>query len=81
MTPQEHDALSASSQFFAMIVGQLADKLGVEPTQIDTPGFAALYTALQYMGPDKHIIEDMITYNRYCKDVLKNMLVTLKELR
>jgi prephenate dehydrogenase len=81
MEPEEHDKIMARSQFFAMLVGQLAQKIDMRPTAIDTLGANGINKALQYMGKDKKIIEDMIRYNSYCKDVLENMITTLKGLR
>lgn len=81
MEPEDHDKIMAHSQFFAMIVGQLAQKIDIKPTLIDTMGAIGINRALAYMGNDKKIIEDMIMYNSYCKEVLENMIETLEKLK
>ena len=63
-----------------MMIGQIAQRMELKHTTIDTPGASAIFDALQFMGPDRHIIEDMLMYNVYCKTVLETMIDTLKNV-
>lgn len=81
MTPKQHDELSANSQFFALCIGELAQALHLKSTEIDTPGARAIFDAMQYMGADRHIIEDMAKYNVYCKKLLGDMITVLSSLK
>jgi prephenate dehydrogenase len=81
MSPAKHDELSAKSQFFALLVGQIAQSLNLKKTQIDTPGANAIFDSLSYMGSDREIIEDMITYNRFCAEVHGKTIDLLKGLK
>lgn len=80
MDPSEHDRLSASSQFFSLLIGEIGKSLQIKHTSIDTPGAEAIINALEYMGADRKIIEDMITYNTYCAEVLDKTISILKRL-
>lgn len=79
ISPEEHDKLSAHTQFFTMMIGQIVTDLELTSTIIDTPGAKALFEAMQYTGKDKTIIEDMIKYNKYCQPLLTTMIQTLEE--
>lgn len=81
ITPEEHDKMSAHSQFFAMMVGQMVMQLQLASTPIDTPGAHALFDAMENTGKDKTIIEDMLTYNDYCKPLLEKMMKILEEFK
>lgn len=80
MSPEEHDKSAAYSQFFSLTVGQIARELAIKPTSIDTPGAVAMMQALTYVGQDRMIIEDMVTYNIYCKSILEHMKNTINRL-
>lgn len=80
MTPEEHDRLAAKSQFFTLTVGEVYQQMRLMPTTIDTPGSSALFDALQFSGTDRHIIVDMIAYNRFCKPILYEFIRLLQGL-
>jgi len=80
ITPKDHDMLTANSQFFALVVAEIARQHDLSPTIIDTPGATTLFDATSYIGTNRHIIEDMIVYNRYCKSLLEKMIVSLHDL-
>lgn len=81
LSPDQHDKLSAHSQFFSLCIGEITQKLHLSPTEIDTPGAHAIFDAMQYMGADRHIIEDMVQYNDYCKTLLDQMIDVLSSLK
>lgn len=81
LSPEEHDEYSAKSQFFALLIGQVAQDLDLKKTQIDTPGANAVFDSLSFMGKDKEIIEDMITYNKYCAKIHKEIIAVLEGLK
>lgn len=80
ITPGEHDQLASKSQFFTLLIGEVSQQMKLTQTIIDTPGTTALLDALEFSGADRHIIEDMITYNRFCKPLLQKSILALQEL-
>jgi len=80
LNPKEHDEFSAKSQFFALVTGQIAQSLDLKKTQIDTPGANAIFDAMDYIGKDREIIEDMIKYNRFCKKMNLDIISLLEDL-
>ncbi len=81
LSPVEHDEYSAKSQFFALLIGQIAQDLHLKKTQIDTPGANAIFDSIPFMGPDREIIEDMITYNKFCSKIHKEIVTVLDGLK
>ena len=80
ITPQEHDRLSAKSQFVSLLIGEITQQLQFEKTIIDTPGAEALQHAVSFSGADRHIIEDMLTYNTFCRPILEEFKKVLSSL-
>lgn len=78
--PILHDKLSANSHFFSKIIKHLASSLELHETLFDTPTSAGIFRALNNTSDDKSIIEDMITYNHYCKKLLEKIDKTLRKL-
>lgn len=81
MDPTTHDTLAAKSQFFSLLVGEAAQQIRIKHTSIDTPAAEIIIDTLPYMGADRKIIEDMITYNRFCKPVLSQLVHLLQQLQ
>jgi len=81
MSPQEHDQLAAKSHFFSKTLRLMADELNLHATKIDTPAATAIFEAFSKTANDKAIVEDMIVYNSYCKEVLEGMMRTLTSLK
>lgn len=81
LTPGEHDEYSAKSQFFALLVGELAQNLKLNRTPIDTPGANAIFDSLIFMGMDRKIIEDMIEYNTFCNKIYMEIIKILDGLK
>jgi prephenate dehydrogenase len=81
INPTGHDEYSAKSQFFALLIGQIAQDLNLNKTKIDTPGANAIFDALSFMGKDREIIEDMITYNRFCTQIHGQIIEILEGLK
>lgn len=80
ITPKEHDRLSAKSQFVTLLVGEITQQLQFEKTIVDTPGAQALQHAVSFSGADRHIIEDMLTYNIFCRPILEELKKVLNNL-
>lgn len=80
LTPKLHDEYSARSQFFSLLVGELALNLKLKKTPIDTLGASAIFDAISYMGQDREIIEDMITFNSFSKKIYSEIIKDLKKL-
>jgi prephenate dehydrogenase len=80
MSPSEHDALAAKSQFFSQLVRASAKMQGLHPTFIDTPGASALFEAFNLMNISEQLLIDMLNYNIYAKEVLKETLLSLNQI-
>lgn len=80
MSPSEHDALAAKSQFFSQLVRASAKMQDLHPTFIDTPGASALFESFNLMNISEQLLIDMLNYNIYAKEVLRDTLSSLKQI-
>lgn len=81
MEPEEHDRLEANSQFFAHMLKYTASQLSINRTTIDTPAVDQIQNAFECMGKDKNLLQNLLRYNIYCREVLKKSVKTLSELQ
>ncbi|PIQ72179.1 hypothetical protein COS31_00740 [Candidatus Roizmanbacteria bacterium CG02_land_8_20_14_3_00_36_15] len=80
LEPEEHDKLMANSQFFVQLVRQIAADLGLDKTAVDTPAAAKIFEGIELMGSSRELFLDMITFNRFAKELLLQINYTLNEL-
>jgi prephenate dehydrogenase len=81
MSPKEHDILAAKSQFFSQLVRASAQMQSLRPTFIDTPGASALFESFDLMNISEQLLIDMLDYNIYAKEVLKDTLLSLSKIK
>jgi arogenate dehydrogenase (NADP+) len=81
MTADQHDRLSAQSQFFSFTINYIAQTMKLKKTQIDTPKATKIFNALSSVTADTYIIKDMIKYNKYCFAFLEKMEQIIDDLK
>lgn len=81
MDPVEHDKKAAQSQFFAQTVRYLANQLDLKPAEKEKTKISSLFDSIGLMGSDTQIYLDMISYNRFCGDMVDSMATVLAELQ
>lgn len=81
LAPSEHDILAAKSQFFSQLVRASAQMQDFRPTFIDTPGASALFESFNLMNISEQLLIDMFSYNIYAREVLKNTILSLKQIQ
>ena len=78
---QEHDKLTAQSQFFTHLVRYFAQEQGLHKTKIDTTAADLLFDSFKCIGTNDQLLKDMIKYNPFCREVLNSSIKTLTELQ
>lgn len=81
MDEEKHDKLMAQSQFFAHLIRHVAHVNNLHSTQIDTAASKLLFEAFNNIGTNETLLRDMITYNKYCREILDATIKTLSGLQ
>jgi prephenate dehydrogenase len=67
MTPEEHDTLLADTLFMTHYIGQVMQTAGFVRTDIDTVSFGYLMNAVESVGHDSKLFQDVYHFNPYCE--------------
>jgi prephenate dehydrogenase len=81
LTPDEHDRYAARSQGITHLLGRTLQKVGIEPTPIDTLGFERLLGIMNQTCNDSwDLFYDLQHYNPYTKPLIGEIEDSLKSL-
>jgi prephenate dehydrogenase len=70
MPPKEHDRLAANSQGITHFIGRILEKMGAEPTPIDTVGFRKLMEVKQMTCNDTmQLFRDLQMRNKFTREM------------
>jgi prephenate dehydrogenase len=80
-TPKIHDGHLAQTLFVTHVWGDVFDRAGFGPTEIDTVSFGYLMKAMNSVKHDKQLFIDVYKYNPFCKAVLERLDTAMHETR
>lgn len=81
ITPEEHDIITAKSQFFSQLVRSSAQMQNIHPTLIDTPGASILFEAFNLMNISEQLLIDMLNYNIHAQKILIDTIASLNQIK
>ncbi|KAG8380911.1 hypothetical protein BUALT_Bualt06G0065900 [Buddleja alternifolia] len=82
MTCEEHDKLSARSQFLTHTIGRVLSEMEVEPTPIDTKGFQKLVQVKESTSRDSFdLFSGLFIHNRFAKQQLMNIELAVETIK
>lgn len=71
MSTENHDKILAETLFLTHYIGQTMKVAGFTRTEIDTPSFASLMSAVESVAHDENLFKDVYRFNSYCKRAAK----------
>lgn len=81
INPDLHDKYAAYSQLYSFIIGNLTNRLHLQPTPIDTFWFSFFLEQSQAVTKDGNtLFQDMITYNPYAERFITDFNKAVSEL-
>ncbi|KAI3458481.1 hypothetical protein Pfo_015144 [Paulownia fortunei] len=82
MTCEEHDKLSARSQFLTHTIGRVLAEMEIEPTPIDTKGFEKLVQVKESTSRDSFdLFSGLFIHNRFAKQQLRNVELAFETIK
>ncbi|KAL8050108.1 hypothetical protein ABFX02_06G061700 [Erythranthe guttata] len=82
MTCEEHDELSARSQFVTHTVGRVLAEMEIESTPIDTKGFQKLVQVKESASRDSFdLFSGLFIHNRFAKQQLMNIELAFETIK
>ncbi|KAH6837472.1 hypothetical protein C2S53_018187 [Perilla frutescens var. hirtella] len=82
MSCEEHDKLSARSQFLTHTIGRVLAEMEVEPTPIDTKGFQKLVQVKESTSRDSFdLFSGLFVHNRFAKQQLRNLELAFDSIK
>ena len=76
-----HDKHIAETLFLTHFIAQIATRVGLKRTTMDTVSFGWLMNAVETAEHDRELFKDVYRYNPYCKEVLKRFDVGESEVQ
>lgn len=78
---EEHDKYAAYSINYNHLIGRIGERVGIQETPIDTPGFTVILDALQYVTKDSmELFYNMQSYNPFAKEMILKVKDVLQEI-
>jgi prephenate dehydrogenase len=81
VSPKEHDRLAANSQGIAHLIGRILERMGAEPTPIDTVGFRKLMEVKQMTCNDTmQLFNDLQMKNKFTRQMRSRFYYAVEAL-